>query len=653
MIDCSVLAMSRYYHFAHGPTEQDIFTQVDLPAPIAVDLNGDGKPEVLAAKRGGSLVVLAPRPAGDGFAAALELSDVDVLRLMDSNRSPGSLEIKTFEVGYLQPRAHDLVHSPRKAVVGVLSTEGDLLLLDHNLRLLWSRKLENFVGTHWHVAEAALLITEHAVNKGDTGLVIVGVRGSTARHDDDVARFLENELSDERAERAHQSGRQRAGAIHEVEKELDRHFSLFAYSGDSGKLRWSHQASDFHKDLLTLEQSTVPTQAHLHMAAQLSEGVHYGEASCRNYREAVLRTLPHWWTSAADTHLRLAYFRKHRSHSGALKHSVGMNINKERLHQGMHAAPNVVVAHVEDGIEAVHLFSGRTICRLTLGSGALHADLNGDGIPDQVHAVGGSPGDVYREAAGEDADASGSHHRPMYCAAAVSSGIPPRRRLWNGTLCGRVPWGLQRSGRIRGEIHVAPPITLPNLGRSSKRREGLRQKSDVLFLTSRGDLTSYNAWGDMRWQVYTGITWGTKSAQGNEKDKTASRSADVPTLAALPLRRHAIQSVVLVAGEAHATIISEHGHEIASFHLPTRPIRPLIPLDFNLDGYTDIILMAEDGLYSWTQVRRPGAVSFAALVGGLIVTMLAVFITQQGFMQHLGMKGGLGKGKGRSTDRID
>jgi len=50
--------------------------------------------------------------------------------------------------------------------------------------------------------------------------------------------------------------------------------------------------------------------------------------------------------------------------------------------------PNVFVAHLEEGIEAIHLYSGRTVCRLPLQSHSLHVDLNGDGIPDHVHAVG-------------------------------------------------------------------------------------------------------------------------------------------------------------------------------------------------------------------------------------------------------------------------
>jgi hypothetical protein len=50
---------------------------------------------------------------------------------------------------------------------------------------------------------------------------------------------------------------------------------------------------------------------------------------------------------------------------------------------GLHA-PNVLVAHLEEGIEAVHLYSGRTLCKLHLPAPGLHADINGDGVLDHV-----------------------------------------------------------------------------------------------------------------------------------------------------------------------------------------------------------------------------------------------------------------------------
>ena len=52
------------------------------------------------------------------------------------------------------------------------------------------------------------------------------------------------------------------------------------------------------------------------------------------------------------------------------------------------AEPNVWVAHLRDGIEAVSLHTGRTICKLHLASPGLHVDLNGDGVLDHIQAIG-------------------------------------------------------------------------------------------------------------------------------------------------------------------------------------------------------------------------------------------------------------------------
>ena len=55
------------------------------------------------------------------------------------------------------------------------------------------------------------------------------------------------------------------------------------------------------------------------------------------------------------------------------------------------AEPNVWVAHLRDGIQAVGLHTGRTICKLHLASPGLHVDLNGDGLLDHLQAIGNHP----------------------------------------------------------------------------------------------------------------------------------------------------------------------------------------------------------------------------------------------------------------------
>jgi hypothetical protein len=90
-----------------------------------------------------------------------------------------------------------------------------------------------------------------------------------------------------------------------------------------------------------------------------------------------------------DTKLELSHFgkqnrsRKAKSGTESLR-SFGGKTNDRVLS----SQPNVVVSHTEDGLEAVHLFNGHTLCQLKLQHG-LNADINGDGVIENIRVVAG------------------------------------------------------------------------------------------------------------------------------------------------------------------------------------------------------------------------------------------------------------------------
>jgi hypothetical protein len=659
----------------------------DLPPPLAADLNGDGKPELVAALPGGRLAVLAPRRPGRGFAAALVLHEVALAPLIQGRRA----DVVALAVGHLTPRPAELVRAPRKQVVVALTADLDVLALDHNLRLLWRRPLGAAFPAGGSVREAALLVTEHAMTRGDRGAVLVGTsvtpRTLADRQGGDGDPLAEA-AAEEVLERAHAAGRAAGAALDEVRGDeagggSGRHFTYFALDGGGGEERWRHAAPDFRRDLGALRDAPVRSAAALHGEAQLEEGPHYGEASCRDFREAVLRSLPHAWHARRDTALRLGHWEKHRAGRGAQKERLS-TLAAEAVRgaragaaagappgappRGGRAAappPNVVVAHLEEGIEAVHLFSGRPVCRLHLPAPGLHADLNGDGIPDYARAVGGDAAQLDLEAAVADADVAGRHRRLAYCAAVVTTGVPPVEPLFNGTICMALRARALHRDAAAGAVAVAPPAALPVPGRGGRyAASALRQRSLALFLNSRGELSAYGAAGGLEWQAATGASWpaggedagglfGAGADEGEEVEELlrgGGRAPFEPTLAPLALRRHALPTAALVAGAEAAAVLSDRGAPLDWLALPERPAQPLAALDFSADGYTDLVLVADGGLYGWAQVRRPGAGPFSALVGGLIVAMAAVFISQQGFMRPAGAARAA---KGRSTDRVD
>ena len=82
--------------------------------------------------------------------------------------------------------------------------------------------------------------------------------------------------------------------------------------------------------------------------------------------------------------------------SAHVPHMLPAHVARARL------PPNVIVAHQEEGIEVLHLYTGRTLCKMLLPPPGLHADVNGDGVVDHVQAHGSAGGDAGHAAVGAD-----------------------------------------------------------------------------------------------------------------------------------------------------------------------------------------------------------------------------------------------------------
>ncbi|WJX61016.1 hypothetical protein P8452_46160 [Trifolium repens] len=289
--------------------------------------------------------------------------------------------------------------------------------------------------------------------------------------------------------------------------------------------------------------------------------------------------------------------------------------------------PNVVVAHLKEGIEALHLASGRTLCKLHLQEGGLHADINGDGVLDHVQAVGGN--------GAEQTVVSGSMDVLRPCWAVATSGVPVREQLFNVSICHYSHFNLFQHGELyrsfnRGSemasLEVATPILIPRSD-GHKHRKG--SHGDVIFLTNRGEITSYTPglhghdalW---QWQQSTGVTWSNLPSPAGMMEG----GLVIPTLKPFPLRVHDSQEVILAAGEQEAVVISPGGSILATIELPGPPTHVLIREDFSNDGLTDLILVTSSGVYGFVQTRQPGALFFSVLIGCLIVVMGVIFVTQ-------------------------
>lgn len=183
--------------------------------------------------------------------------------------------------------------------------------------------------------------------------------------------------------------------------------------------------------------------------------------------------------------------------------------------------------HRADGLDVVHLFSGRVLCQLKLMQvnpaiqtnrftsqmrhinfvQGLHADINRDGSVDHLYSMAGhslasrSAHDKLA-AAFADSDAPNAAPQPG-CLIMATSGVPARDHLFNASVCHHQKdrlKGVQKDwARAPGALDSAEPVVVPSIS--------VPGKLDTVFLLSNGRITSISPTGTVNWQTQTSATW--------------------------------------------------------------------------------------------------------------------------------------------------
>lgn len=634
-----------------------------LPPPIVADLNGDGKKEILVATHDAKIQVLEAhdRRVDEGFSEARVLAEVPLLP--DKVRVASGRRAVAMATGVV-----DRFYKPgqvQKRVLVVVTSGWSVMCFDHNLKKLWETNLQEDFPHNAHHREIAISITNYTLKHGDAGLVIVGGRMEMQPHMF-VDPFEEIGMAEKNAEQHRRSANEKEASENSGTVDI-RHFAFYAFAGRTGTLRWNRKNENVEAH--SSDASQLIPQHNYKLDAHALNSRHPGEFECREFRESILGVMPHQWDRREDTLLKLAHFRRHKRktlkktsgkttnypfHKPEENHPPGKDstkkisnlIGKAAKYAGSAKSkkpmtyiptitnytqlwwvPNVVVAHQKEGIEAVHLASGRTICKLHLQEGGLHADINGDGVLDHVQVVGGN--------GAEQTVVSGSMEVLRPCWAVATSGVPVREQLFNASICHYSHFNFFQHGDFSrsfghnldvSSLEVATPILLP---RSDGHRHRKGSHGDVIFLTNRGEVTSYApglhghdaVW---QWQLVTGASWSNLPSPSGMMEA----GMVVPTLKAFSLRVHDNQELILAAGDQEAMVLSPGGSILTSVVLPAPPTHALICDDFSNDGLTDLILVTSSGVYGFVQTRHPGALFFSTLVGCLIIVMGVIFVSQ-------------------------
>ncbi|PRP81618.1 FG-GAP repeat-containing protein [Planoprotostelium fungivorum] len=553
-----------------------------LPPPIVTDIDGDGLNEVIHVDYDHKIRI---HRYGIDKTFLKEASLASKLRIK-SGRFPVAMA-----TGYVTPS------DPQQHII-VMTDSWSVLCYDHNLKLIWETSAKDSIPNDSYFEEAAAIILSNTIRITDRGLVIIGGR-----------------VAKKKADRLEQSVREVVGqgghVIYDGESVELNHFSYFGFDAKTGHLRWKHEENDF-KSTDNTDEASPEHGYKLHVVTNR----HLGEVDWKKFGADVLAHTPHQWNGPMDTTFTSARFEQRRK--------MGKDRDMMEVVKGVEKRErrdNVIVVHNSDGMEVIHLYSGRMVCKLKLDRG-LFTDINGDGIIDQIQALGQVEDDV-------------DHNHPgasdSICSALATSGIPYQERLFNGSICNSVsksPFLNLRSGPSAytpaSNIRAANLLVVPRYVvretmwdlRFNSSRSSI--SLDSVFLISSGRVTCYHDNGDVSWQVDTDSRWDTENSADFRHDIAASLST-YSTMSTEP------ENLVLAVGHTGAIQATLKPLDYA--------VAPPVVADFNNDGVNDIIIVTPSGIYGHEVTR--------SVMVGLFGFLLAFFFLFGTVVVYIGTKGGL------------
>eukprot|EP00906_Rhabdomonas_costata_P026285 RCo037444 len=420
-----------------------------LPPPVVTDLNGDGKNEVVLLTSRETLAVVNPRH--------IRRSLFEFTELYAASEALLPSPCIGFSTGYVE-KYEEGSRRTREQIIVAVTEDYMVYAYSADLRRLWLQRLPEVDESLFTPTHASVLILPHDVHQADRGMVVVGV--DTQKLDLDGAQ-------------AAAPGTEAPGSVH---------FSYYGLNAADGELRWKHDAGSFHPIDAAKPR---PLQSYKLSSKHLEH--HSGEEDCTVFRRSILAAFPHSHSHPHDTKLRVHHFRRKLRTSevptagatvkavkagptASLKRTTVVvpqrskppspdpkfvhrvprssddsygelgdrlsglaGLLRERMsrphsHTEHILHPNVVVAHLPDRIEVLHLYTGRTLCQFgPLKADQVYDDIDGDTSVDEI---------TTHVQAHLSAPQFGESPAPR-CLGAISTGSPGMRKepLFNASIC--------------------------------------------------------------------------------------------------------------------------------------------------------------------------------------------------------------------------
>ncbi|MBA0715669.1 hypothetical protein Golax_014555, partial [Gossypium laxum] len=236
---------------------------------------------------------------------------------------------------------------PQKRVLVVVTSGWSVMCFDHNLKKLWENNLQDDFPHNAHHREIAVSISNYTLRHGDSGLVIVGGRMEMQPHIY-LDPFEQMGMAERNAEQHRRSANEKEN-VEEHSSDPSQLIPQHNYKLDAQALNSRHPGEDRREDtLLKLSHfkqhkrkslKRVPGKARTYPFHKPDEHHLPGKDETKKISKLIGKAAKYAGSSKSKKHLPY----------------IPTITNNTRLWW----VPNVVVAHQKEGIEAVHLATGR------------------------------------------------------------------------------------------------------------------------------------------------------------------------------------------------------------------------------------------------------------------------------------------------------
>jgi hypothetical protein len=331
---------------------------------------------------------------------------------------------------------------------------------------------------------------------------------------------------------------------------------------------------------------------------------------------------------------------------------AGANVDKNGSIELESVRPNVVLFRNREGVSVLSLRNGRPVCHLSLLDNSLYADINMDGVIEQVQVittpsgprssavkpnVGAKAGQdasqtfvsdlinraIKSQARGNGGPGGGGPVWSPLCHVLVLSGIPARKEVFNANLCSNKKSSVTPA---KNAFSAAPPLAVPGLS-----HHGM----DLVFALNSRQVSRYDSSGNEVWTTLADHTplpsWGAMGTHSPASMQQIDFKA-VTRGAASPAVRP-----ILVSGEDGASILSAgRGVILASLSFPQSSVSRPILADLSGDGTSDVLVISTDAVWGYKISVRASSASFLRIISGLLFMAMALAALYNRFSQPPG-----------------